>query len=465
MLHARDVECDATVDVLVIGAGGCGLCAALSAHGVSPGSAIAILEKGDRLQGNTALSSGSIPAAGTRFQAQANLPDSPAAFLEDLQRVADGHQMPGLARRLADISAELVEWLVDAAGVNLTLVETYKHIGHRQYRLHSPPSRRGEDLLNDLARKVQEHDIPIVFGNSAVDLIVDDGGRVRGACARTRDGAQTALGARAVILATNGFGNNRGLLREYCPEVARAPYGGASGSEGEAILWGRALGADLANMGAYQAHASLADPHGSLVTWTVVEKGGFVVDASGRRFGDESCGYSAFAAQELARSGPFYVIADTRIRDLTAQGQSEYAELAEHGGVLEFDTVEALARTLGIDAASLGNTLALVQAAARGEAADPFGRAHWGEGPLQAPYVATRIGPALFHTQGGLRVDQDARVLRKDGSIIPGLYAGGGAAGGISGERGSLGYMSGNGLLSALGLGYLAGRAAAVESS
>jgi fumarate reductase flavoprotein subunit len=463
MLHARDLEFDAAVDILVIGAGGCGLCAALSAHAAAAGSDIAVLEKSDRLQGNTALSSGSIPAAGTRFQAQAGLADSPEAFLEDLQRIAGTHQMPGLARRLAEISAELVEWLVDVAGVNLTLVETYKHIGHRQYRLHSPPSRRGADLLDDLADAVGRRNIPIVFGNGATDLVVDEHGRARGVRARTRDGACTTLGARAVILATNGFGNNRELLREYCPEVAAAPYGGATGSEGEAILWGRELGADLANMGAYQAHASLADPHGSLVTWTVVEKGGFIVDAAGRRFGDESQGYSSFAALELAHGGPFHVIADACIRDLIAQGQSEYAELVANKGVLEFGTVEALGERCGIDAAALAHTLELAGAAAAGKAADPWGRKLWGAGALQAPYTATRIGPALFHTQGGLRVDADGRVLRKDGSVIPGLYAGGGAAGGISGARGSLGYMSGNGLLSALGLGYLAGRCAAAQ--
>src|SRR5690606_13827767 len=88
-----------------------------------------------------------------------------------------------------------------------------------------------------------------------------------------------------------------------------------------------------------------------------------------------------------------------------------------------------------------------------------FGRSDWGLGPLQEPLTSTRIGPALFHTQGGLRVDEDGRVLRTDGSAIPGLWAGGGAAAGISGNRGSLGYMSGNGLLGALGLGYRIGRA------
>jgi len=461
MTNAAAQSFDATFDVLVIGAGGCGLVAALAAADAAPGLEIAVVEKLDRLQGNTMLSSGSIPAAGTRLQREAGVADSPEAFIADLDRVAGAHEAPRLRDRLARVSAELVEWLVDRAGVALTLVTTYKHIGHSVHRLHSPPSRRGADLMNDLLRRVEERGIPVAFGNPAVELIVSPAGAVVGAVTRTPDGERTRIGAGAVILCTNGFGANRALLRAYCPELAESPYGGALGSQGEAIEWGVALGAGLANMKGYQAHASLADPHGSLVTWTVVEKGGVIVDREGRRFGDESIGYSAFAALEVAHGGPFYVVADTRVRDVTAAGQEEYAELVEHGGVIEAADAAALARRLGMDAGVLAATLEGAAAAAEGRLPDPFGRTAWGLGALRAPLTATRIGPALFHTQGGLRVDDDARVLRTDGTAIAGLYAGGGAAAGISGNRGGQGYMSGNGLLGALGLGYIAGRAAA----
>src|SRR5690606_2632612 len=129
---ANPMSFDAEFDVLVIGAGGCGLVAALAAH--ENGMDVAIVEKMDRVQGNTVLSSGSIPAADTRFQRAAGVVDSPDVFVEDLERVAGRHDAPELTRRLADSSAELVEWLVDNADVNMTLVETYKHIGHRVHR-------------------------------------------------------------------------------------------------------------------------------------------------------------------------------------------------------------------------------------------------------------------------------------------------------------------------------------------
>jgi fumarate reductase flavoprotein subunit len=465
MMKSGEHEFDATFDVLVVGAGGCGLTAALAAADASPGLGIAVVEKLDRMQGNTMLSSGSIPAAGSRFQREAGIHDSADAFVADLERVAGAHEAQALRDRLAGVSAELVEWLVDHAGVALSLVRTYKHIGHSVHRLHSPPSRRGADLMHDLLRKVEEREIPIAFGNPVVELVVSPEGGVVGAVTTTPTGERTVIGAGAVILCTNGFAANRGLLQRYCPEVVGAAYGGAAGSQGEAVSWGLELGAALGNMSSYQGHASLADPHGSLVTWTVVEKGGIVVDRHGRRIGDESMGYSAFAAVEMAHEGPFYVLADTRVRDITAGGQEEYAELVAHGGVHEATDVNALAGRLGMDAAVLSGTLHAAGASAETGVADPFGRTAWGVGALRAPFTATRITPALFHTQGGLMVDSEARVLRRDGSTIPGLYAGGGAAAGISGNRGAEGYMSGNGLLGALGLGYIAGRAAAREIS
>lgn len=452
---------DTDFDVVVVGAGGCGLAAAIAIHDRNPQAAIAVLDKAERACGNTVLSSGSIPAAGTRFQKAASVHDTPQMFQEDLRSIAGEHEAMHLTRALTETSAELVEWLVDRANVRLTLVETYKHIGHRVHRLHSPPSRRGSDLVDDLLRECECRDIPVAWSNAVTELITD-AGRLRGVACTTPDGLATRIGAVHIVLASNGYAANKELLRRFVPEVAAAPYGGGTGSEGEAILWGEALGAALANVKSYQGHASLADPHGSLVTWTVVEKGGIIVDRSGQRFGDESMGYSAFAALELQRSGPFWLIADTRVRDVTAAGQEEYAELVAHGGVLE-GSLPDLCRRTGIDAEGLAATMQLARDCAAGGATDPLGRTQWGLGALGEQLTSTRIGPAIFHTQGGLRVDVDGRVLTAAGTTIAGLWAGGGAASGISGNKGSLGYMSGNGLLSALGLGYRIGQAIAAD--
>jgi fumarate reductase flavoprotein subunit len=453
------VEFDAELDVLVIGAGACGLAAALRA--AQAGARVGIVEKLDRLAGNSMVSSGSVPGAGTRFQREAGLLDDADAFVEDLLRISGPHEAEGLTLRLAQISAPLVEWLVDQAGVRMTLITAYRHVGHRIERLHGPPSRRGRDLVDDLHAVVQRAGIPLAFGAPAIRLIEDGRAGVAGAETSDGRGGFTRLGARSVILATNGFGAARDLICRFCPEMEGALYFGAQGSAGEAIRWGEALGARLANMAAYQAHASVADPHGALVTWTVPEKGGIVVDATGARIGDESLGYSAFAAVETACGGPLFALYDTRIRDFTASRQEEFGELVAHGGAPEDSGIATLAARRGLDPVVLAGTLAEMQRAATGTASDRFGRTAWGMAPLHPPYVSTRIRPALFHTQGGLLVDDDARVLRPDGTPIPGLYAGGGAAAGISGLAGGGGYVSGNGLLAALGLGWLAGAHAA----
>jgi fumarate reductase flavoprotein subunit len=452
------MQFDAAFDVLVVGAGGCGLTAAIAAKSSNEKTQVAILEKTDRLMGNTMLSSGSIPAANTRFQRKAGVQDSPEAMIDDLTHITGEHDVPDITHKLAFISAELIEWLVDVANVDMTLVETYKHVGHSVHRLHSPPSRRGADLMHDLSKTVESMEIPIAYGNAVTELVVSSEGSVTGVITKTIDGKFTTLSAKSVILASNGFGANRELLSKFCPSISNANYGGSPSSQGEAITWGISLGAALANMRAYQGHASLAEPHGSLVTWTVVEKGGIIVDSRGCRLGNETIGYSAFAELELQHQGPFYMIADTKVRDVTANGQPEYAELCNSGGVVQCNSLGELAIKLEMNESIISQTINEAIYSASNGHLDKFGRSNWGLGPLSAPFCFTRITPALFHTQGGLRVDDQARVLRPDGSHIKGLFAGGGAAAGISGLKGGAGYVSGNGLLTAIGLGYLAGK-------
>lgn len=460
MHNDSPTEFEMEVDVLVIGAGGCGLVAAIAAQ--EAGASTAVLEKQTRLSGNTALSSGSIPGAGTWLQAQAGVTDSAALFTKDLLRVSGPHEAEPLARLLAGLSAELVEWLIETAHVSLTLVRGYRHVGHSVTRLHAPPSRTGQALVNDLEAEVTRRDIPLALGQPVSELVVRDG-RVVGAVTRDRHG-ETRIGARAVVLATNGFGGAPDLVAAHCSGAAGATYAGAMGSTGEALRWGLELGARTANLGAYQGHAGLAARSGALVTWTVIERGGLIVNRHGQRFGDETLGYSAFAAIELEAEGPLYMIYDARIEEDVAKGQPEFAEIAKMGDAIAADDAEELADIIDVPAKTLAATLAEARGASEG-ATDPFGRSAWGFGALNAPYRATQITPALFHTQGGLAVDEEARVLRQDGRPIPGLYAGGGAAAGISGREGGNGYVSGNGLLSALGLGLLAGRSAATYAA
>jgi fumarate reductase flavoprotein subunit len=446
------------VDVLIIGAGACGLAAAIAAH--DAGISAAIVEKLDRPGGNSSLSTGSVPAAGSRFQREAGIVDDPETYARDLMSIAKETDDLGLVRRLAEVSAETVEWLVDTVGARIALVTAYKHIGHSVPRLHAPISRRGQDLVDDLVAAVEKRDIPIAVGNKVRDLIVENGA-VSGAVINTGDG-ETVIRAKKTILAVNGFAGNPELVKRFCPEIAGAQYFGALGSTGEAVIWGEKLGADMANMAAYQGYAAVAHPHGSLLSWTTIEKGGFLVGADARRFGDESLGYSGYARIVLEQGEYAYAVFDQKIFDVAA-GEEEFLELAKYGGLKKADSPEALAAAYELDPEALSAEVKAYNAAAAGKEADRFGRRDFGLGPLRAPFYGCRVVAGLFHTQGGLRIDSGGRVLRTDGSAVPNLFAGGGAAAGISGRAGALGYASGNGLLSAVALGRLAALAAARE--
>ena len=451
---------DMETGLLVIGAGGCGLVAAIAAHDV--GAEVAVVEKMDRAGGNTALSSGSVPGAGSRFQREAGIEDSADRLYDDLMRQSGPHDCPELTRLLCDQSASLVEWLADVVEARIALVTAYRHVGHTVNRLHAPVSRRGQDLLDDLLAATESRDIPVALGNPVERLLTDDAGAIVGALLRDARGAESRIGAKKVILATNGYAASRDLLRENCPEISEADYFGAPGSTGEAVAWGRELGAALGNMAAYQGHAAVAPAQGGPLTWTVIEKGGIVVNDRGERFGNEDAGYSGFAREVIAQGEHAYAVFDRRIGEIAEQ-EDKYRELQGMGGIKTGAGAAEIAAAYDLDGAALTRTIETYNAAARGEGEDRFGRRDFQMAPLQAPFVITRIAAGLFHTQGGLQVDNHARVVKPDGGVIANLFAGGGAAAGISGNSGGGGYCSGNGLLAALGLGRIAGLAAAAE--
>lgn len=440
-------------DVVVVGSGGCGLTAAIAAG--QNGVEAIVFEKQIRPWSNTARSGGMIPAAGTRFQRAAGIEEGPEDLAQDIFRKNHNSSDPAMTRHLARVAPQMVEWLVDDVGVDLVFVDDFKYPGHSEYRMHAPPSRTGGALVADLRRAVEAHpSTELIAGASVINLVAGSDNEVLGVVVEHGTRVERVR-ARKVILACNGFAGNPEMVAEYCPEMIDALYFGGEGNTGEGILWGMELGAAVAFMDAFQAHASVATPHGILITYALIMEGGFQVNSEGKRFGNESSGYSEHALEVLAQPGGVaWDIYDRRLH-LLGLNFDDYRQAVEAGAIKQADTIEDLALELRLPTTALTQTLADYQDYAAGEKVDPFGRPDCRQ--LEGPFYGVKVTGALFHTQGGLLVDTDGRVLKQDGSPIPNLYAGGGVAAGLSGH-GAGGYFSGNGLLTALGYGMLAGR-------
>jgi fumarate reductase flavoprotein subunit len=442
--------------LIVVGAGACGMVAALAA--AKRGVEVLVLEKGAEIAGNTARSTGLIPAAGTRFQREAGIFDDSARLMaEDIFKKNDHESDPGLTHLLCEESGPLVEWLVDEAGCEMVCFKDFLYPGQSRHRMHGPRESYGTELVRQLQRAVREEPLITMHTDAPVNGLFSSDGRVLGV--ETLEGKQEA---GAVILALNGFGGDRGMVERYLgQEAASALYFGSPDNTGEGIRWGMDLGAATDQMGSYQGHASVAAPEGPLVTWGVVVNGAILVNREGRRFGCETVGYSEYAGSVMSQpGGEAWEIFDDKV--YTASLGTRFDEVIEAGKVVRAETLEDLAGILGLPADALAETVAETNSSARGEIPDAFGRGEFPGGPFDPPFYGIPVRGALFHTQGGLRVDTRARVLRPDGTPLPGLYAGGGTAVGVSGS-GYRGYSSGNGLLAATVLGKVAGEEASGE--
>ncbi len=449
---------DAEVPIAIVGAGACGLVAALAVR--DAGAEAMLFERDPLPSGSTALSSGMVPAAGTRFQRDHGVEDTPAIFVEDIQAKNKHRADPAIAQCVAENAGPALEWLADDHAIPLTLVTGFLYPGHRRERMHAHPDRTGRGLIDSLRGAVERAGIEIVTGAHVVDLYADRAGSVSGLAIARPDGSRETVGCDALVLACNGYGGNRDLVRRYIPEMESALYFGHPGNRGDALLWGEALGAATRDLGAYQGHGSVAHPHGILITWALMSEGGFQVNTQGRRFSNELGGYSEQSVAVLRQPGGIaWNIYDERLHRLGLDFP-DYRDALAAGAMRHAGSVAELAAVTTLPMDALADTFARIQAARRGTVPDEFGRDFAGQPELTAPFYAVRVTGALFHTQGGLVVDTGARVLRRDGTPLPNLFAGGGAAAGVSGPTVD-GYLSGNGLLTAVTLGRLAGESAA----
>jgi fumarate reductase flavoprotein subunit len=296
-------------------------------------------------------------------------------------------------------------------GLAWELLDGFLYPGHTQRRMHALPARTGAALVQALEAAALRSGATLLTDALVRELWCDDEDRVLGVGFVRPDGRVELLACRVLLLACNGFGGNAAMVREWLPEFGDAVFAGHAGNDGSAIAWGRALGARLADLRACQGHGSWAVPHGVLITWAPMTEGGIQVNAHGRRFHDETLGYSEAALEVLAQPGGIaWNVLDARLLAL-ARRFPDFVAAEAAGALRPTADADALAAIIGCDAATLRATLV--------------------DARLAPPYVAVRVTGALFHTQGGLDVDGGCRVIGAGGAPLPNLLAAGGAARGV----------------------------------
>jgi fumarate reductase flavoprotein subunit len=439
VVRGEELDAPVHVPVAIVGAGACGLTAALALR--DAGVECVVLERDGSPGGSTALSSGFIPAAGTQVQRAAGIEDDPAWFAQDILRKSRGTAAAHLVDAYTRAAAPALDALA-AHGLRFEVLANFLYPGHGVHRMHTLPQRTGAALVAALLQAATAAGAHVLCSARVAELRVDRQDRILGVGVERPGGAIERIACDALLLACNGFGGHPQLVRDLLPQMRDAIFAGHAGNDGSAIVWGRQLGAALADLGGCQGHGSWVVPQGALMTWAVMMEGGVQLNARGERFHDETVGYSEAAMEVLAQPGgtAWNVFGDRQLA--LAREFPDFREAEAAGALREAEDREHLARIIGCAASALAPEIARF-------------------GP---PFHAVRVTGALFHTQGGLDIDARCRVRRTDGSIFPNLLAAGGAARGVSGNA-VWGYLSGNGLLSAVAGGWIAAQTAAAQRS
>lgn len=427
------------VDVAVAGGGACGVMAALRAS-ENPDLVVAVFEKSTREGCNAGVSSGSLAAGGTRWQRDAGITDSPERHAEDIIGNSGDESHRPLIEALCHAGPEYVTWIADGLGYPMEVGEDMPRKGMSVPRLHADPGRLGGGPLMKHLRDVLAARPNVAFLDEApVTSLRTSGEWVTGFTVE-QQGRTLEVAADTVVLATDGFANNRTLMARHCADLGQPFYGGVSTSTGDSVGWLDALGAQFSNMGACLRHGQVT-LRGTRVNPALPWFGAVLVNTLGERFVDEQAhGYSGLAGVLQAQPGERALMVWDDEADSHAARSEMMRESAAAGALQQAATTAELAGVLRVDAGALARSLEPVH----------------GRRALRAPYHYTWLTHGVLTTQGGAEIDTLGRVLRADGSTIEGVRAGGGVAVGLAGER-SEGYSSGNGLLAAFGMGWIIG--------
>jgi fumarate reductase flavoprotein subunit len=432
-------------DVIVCGSGAAGLSAALGAS--LAGATVLVMEADKQVGGSSRLSGGHFYAAGTSVQREAGVTDDTAdAMFEHYMTLNQWLVEPSVVRRYCDLSAPTFEWL-KGLGVEFLPQGVYRSGVSSTPRGHQPTGG-GARVVEVLHGHLGDRNVDFVFNTRATDVLTDAAGRVCGVQA----GSDSAS-CGAVIMSTGGFGANKEYLGRYYPKAAKAGnwswYIGTPFAQGDALRMGQALDADIAGQ---DRGLLLVTPGFSRDLEVLLPGWLMMVNPTGHRFANETAPYTVLGGLIENEGGHAFAIFDEPARAAAKPGPMSQAywvndvlkQKADDGRIARADTIEALAQRIGAEPAVLAGTIARYNAdCAAGRDSVYFKDPATGMRPITTgPFYAAEIRPAIICWTGtGLRIDADTRVLRRDESAIPGLYAAGETVGSLHGDR----YIGGGG--------------------
>ena len=490
-------DAEYTVDVVIVGAGGAGMTAAIEAK--DAGADVLIVESQSMVGGNSVRSTGGLNAAKTDYQdendfdeaagvekglaAAENYPDdariqelaaivreqwaayqaNPTGYFDStelfqLDTLIGGKALndPALVQALAENSADAILWLKEI-GADMPSVSSFG--GASVKRIHRPVNAEGkvvpvgEFIVPVLEQNLKDRGIEVLLNTTATQIIMEDGAAV-GIVATGKTGNTITIHAKAVVLATGGFGANHEMVESLRPDLKGFMSTNASGAQGQGLEMAQEAGAAVVDLDQIQIHPTVQADTAALITEGLRGDGAILVNQEGQRFYDEVSTRDKVSAAEIAQTGSAsWLIVDSRM----AEASSVIQGYINQGITVTGNTYEELAEEMGIDPAAFAETMETWNGYVAQKNDPDFGRTSFANPLDTAPYYAIHVTAGVHHTMGGVKINTNAQVIGTDGAVIPGLFAAGEVTGGVHGGN----RLGGNAVADFVIFGRIAGQSAA----
>lgn len=493
---AEDSTVDA--DVVVVGAGGAGMTAAITA--AAEGKSVVILESQSMVGGNSVRATGGMNAGKTVYQDENEFGESagvektlktaaekyadnetitalaktvseqwaayqanPTGYFDSVELMeldtmigGKGINDPELVETLCANSADAIDWL-DEHGITLHNVSSFG--GASVKRIHRPVNAEGKTvsvgsyMIPLLQENCEKAGVKMMLDTTATEILTDANGAAVGVKATGASGETVTVNAKAVVLATGGFGANLDMVVKYKPELKGFMTTNAPGIQGQGIEMAEAIGAATVDMDQIQIHPTVEANTAALITEGLRGDGAILINEEGQRFIDEVGTRDVVSAAEIAQTGSYsWLVVDQAMADASSVIQG----YIKKGYTVTGATYEELGKAMGVDAAAFAETMEKWNGYVEAKNDPDFGRTSFANPLNTAPYYAVKVTAGVHHTMGGLKINANTEVLNEKGEVIPGLFAAGEVAGGVHGAN----RLGGNAVADFTVFGRIAGAAA-----